>query len=114
MGEVGLDTLKKPVEMRHVRDVGVLRLAGTTNEETPDTSVAVNDDGAGTDGDGGGVGNVTKDTLALFALILRDLVVELVKGFDRCLLRQIILYLRPLLQVDVLQFVQADAYGSRP
>ena len=41
--------------------------------------------GAGTDGDARGVGDTTYDTLALFAPVLRSLIVEMVKGFvDAC------------------------------
>ena len=51
IGEVGLDTLQKPVERRCICDVGgvriFLRLASTTSEVTPNTSLAVNDYGTG-------------------------------------------------------------------
>ena len=51
VGEAGLDMLQKPVERRCVRDVGgnwsFLCLAGTTGEVTPNTSLAINEYGAG-------------------------------------------------------------------
>ena len=48
IGEVGMDTLQEPVERRRVRDVNGLglRLASIADEETTDTSLAVNDDRA--------------------------------------------------------------------
>lgn len=46
VGKMRFDTLQEPRERRCVCDVGSLVLAGTTGEQAPDTSLAVNDDGA--------------------------------------------------------------------
>ena len=46
VGEVGLDTLQEPVERYRICNVNRLRIPGTANEETPDTSLFVNDDRA--------------------------------------------------------------------
>jgi hypothetical protein len=50
---------------------------------------------------------VTEDVLALFTPVLRGLVVELIRGFDRhLLLRQVALNVRPLFRVVILQVVK--------
>ena len=51
--------------------------------------------GAGTDGGARGVGDTTYDTLALFAPVLRSLIVEMVKGFCRRLRQPRIAFIHP-------------------
>ena len=42
VGELGLDTLQNPVERRRIRNVDVLRLAGTAGQEATNAPLAVN------------------------------------------------------------------------
>lgn len=48
VGEVDLDPLQEPVEASRASDINVLLcLASTASEKSPDTSLAINDVGAG-------------------------------------------------------------------